>query len=182
MKRVMEDTHDRSEGDGCASCSAGQPEAPGRRTFLQTAGCFAGVLALAGLWGGDAQALAVSFAAGTQSGNERTYPLPLSDGVTVDRDAQVILVRVSGRIVAMALACPHQNAAVKWLENDHRFQCTRHDSQYTPEGTYTSGRATRNMDRFPIRRDGATLHVDVTRVFHSDQDGAGWAAASVQVP
>jgi Rieske Fe-S protein len=63
--------------------------------------------------------------------------------------------------------------------NDHRFQCTHHDSKYTPDGTYTSGRATRNMDRFPIRRDGATLHVDVTRVFHSDQDAAGWAAASV---
>jgi nitrite reductase/ring-hydroxylating ferredoxin subunit len=163
--------HDEDDCTGCDGTS--------RRAFLQTAGCFATTLALFGLVGGDASALDVTFLAGTQAGNERTYPVPAADGVTVDRDAQVIIARVNGRVAAMALSCPHQNAAVKWLEKDHRFQCTRHDSQYTPDGTYTSGRATRNMDRFPIRRDGSTLHVDVTKVFHSDQDPAGWAAASV---
>jgi nitrite reductase/ring-hydroxylating ferredoxin subunit len=166
----MKDEHE------CGGCG---PADRDRRAFLQTAGCLAGTLAILGLVGADASALDVSFVAGTQAGNERTYPVPAADGVTIDREAQVIIARSSGRIAAMALSCPHQNAAVKWLPNDHRFQCTRHDSKYTPDGTYTSGRATRNMDRFPIRRDGATLHVDVTRVFHSDQDAAGWAAASV---
>lgn len=181
MTRRMEHTRDTFPEGRCTSCASGGPEAPDRRAFLQSAGCLAGTLALLGLGARDAFALDVSFATGTQSGNERAYPVPFSDGVTVDRDAQVIIVRASGRIVALALACPHQNAAVKWLENDHRFQCTRHDSQYQPDGVYTSGRATRNMDRFPIRRDGTTLHVDVTRVFHSDQELAGWAAASVAV-
>ena len=55
-------------------------------------------------------------------------------------------------VYAFALACPHENAAVKWVAKEQRFQCTRHDSRYTPEGQYTSGRATRNLDRFPIRR------------------------------
>jgi hypothetical protein len=27
------------------------------------------------------------------------------------------------------------------------FQCTNHDSEYTPDGTYTKGHATRNLDR-----------------------------------
>ena len=173
--RTLLITNDRGR---CPSPN-GQPT--DRRTFLHSAGCLAGALAFIGLTGDDALATTVSFATGAQTGNERTYPVPDADGVTVDREAQVIIARASGRVVAMALSCPHQNAAVKWLPNDHRFQCTRHDSQYQPDGVYTSGRATRNMDRFPIRREGATLHVDVTRVFHSDQDPAGWTAAAITV-
>jgi hypothetical protein len=46
-------------------------------------------------------------------------------------------------------------------------------------GVYTSGRATRNLDRFPIARDGDTIVVDIGRVYRSDQDAAGWAAAHV---
>ena len=78
-------------------------------------------------------------------------------------------------------ACPHEHAAVKWVAKDGRFQCSKHDSRYTPEGTYTSGRATRNLDRFPIRREGDTIVVTVDRVFRSDQDSAGWTAASVGI-
>jgi len=172
MKRTLDEL-------ACGDCSH---EGSDRRAFLRSAGCFATTFALMGLLGKDMAAHDISFVTGSQAGNERTYPVPAADGVTIDRDAQVIIARSSGRVVAMALACPHQNAAVKWLANDHRFQCTRHDSQYQPDGVYTSGRATRNMDRFPIRLDGTTLHVDVTRVFHSDQDPAGWSAASVPIP
>ncbi|HEX6974446.1 MAG TPA: Rieske (2Fe-2S) protein [Vicinamibacterales bacterium] len=164
----------------CQGCDGPRVDAE-RREFLRAAGCFATALTVLGLTGADLSALDVSFATGVQAGNERVYPMPAADGVTIDRDAQVIIARANGKVAAMALSCPHQNAAVKWLPNDHRFQCTRHDSQYTPEGVYTSGRATRNMDRFPIRRDGSNLRVDITKVFHSDQDAAGWAAASVPV-
>ena len=107
--------------------------------------------------------------------------IPPADGATINRDTQVILVRFQNHIVALALACPHQNAAVKWLPTDGRFQCSKHDSRYTPEGVHTAGRATRNMDRFPITRDGAFVVVDVSRVFRSDQDAAGWATASIAV-
>jgi len=146
-----------------------------RREFLQTAGCFGAFLVALGLPAGAP----VTFAEGAQAGNQRRYPIPGTDGVTIDRDAQVILVRASGKLMAMALACPHQNAAVKWIAAEQRFQCTRHDSKYQPDGVYTSGRATRNMDRYPIQKDGASVLVDVTRVYHSDQDAGGWAAAFV---
>lgn len=139
------------------------------------------MLSLAALGLGDLLGLPVASVEGQQSGNERSYPIPAADGVNIDRTAQVILVRFEGKAYAMALACPHENAAVKWIAKDHRFQCTRHDSQYTPQGTYTSGRATRNMDRFPIRRSGDALVVTVDRVHHSDADPAGWAAAHVDL-
>jgi nitrite reductase/ring-hydroxylating ferredoxin subunit len=99
--------------------------------------------------------------------------------VSIDREQQIIITRFDGHVCALALACPHQNAAVKWLAVDHRFQCTKHDSVYRPDGAYTSGRATRNLDRFPIRRDGDSIVVDVTRVFRSDTDAAAWSAAVV---
>jgi hypothetical protein len=44
-----------------------------------------------------------------------------------------------------------------------------------------SGRATRNLDRMPIRKDGSMIHVDTAHVFESDKDAAGWNAATVTV-
>jgi nitrite reductase/ring-hydroxylating ferredoxin subunit len=129
----------------------------------------------------ESEALTVSCVEGTPEGNEQRYPLPAADGVTIDSRAQVILVRYAGHVYAMALACPHEHAAVKWMSRDGRFQCSKHDSRYSPEGTYTSGRATRNLDRFPIRRDGDAIVVTVDRVFRSDQDSAGWNAAAVSL-
>jgi Rieske Fe-S protein len=124
-----------------------------------------------------------SEAAGLPAGNgqERTYPIPTSDGVTIDREAQVILVRRQQEVYAFNLSCPHQNAAVRWNADGQRFQSSRHDSRYTMDGTHTSGRATRNMDRFPIHRSGDTLVVDVSHILRSDQDAAAWAAAHVSL-
>jgi nitrite reductase/ring-hydroxylating ferredoxin subunit len=130
----------------------------------------------------DASALPVSFVTAEVADTERRYPVPAADGVNIDRSAQVILVRAGKNVYAMALACPHENAAVKWLGKDHRFQCSKHDSRYSPDGTHTEGRATRNMDRFPVRLDGTSVVVRTDRVFRSDQDGAGWNSAHVELP
>jgi Rieske Fe-S protein len=130
----------------------------------------------------DGWPLPVTFVTAETAGPERTYPVPAADGVSIDRGAQVILVRAGRSVYAMALACPHQKAAVKWLEKDHRFQCSKHDSRYTADGTYTSGRATRNLDRFPIRLEGDTILVATDRVYRSDQDQGAWSAAHAELP
>jgi Rieske Fe-S protein len=150
-----------------------------RREFLQSVGCFAGVLAALGV-SADVLAAPVTFVDGGQ-GTEKTYPIPPADGVSIDRAAQVILVRSNGHVFAFALSCPHQNAAVKWVPQHNQFECTKHDSHYTADGTHVSGRATRNMDRMPIKKDGAVVHVDTAHVFESDKDAAGWNAAQVPV-
>ena len=90
-------------------------------------------------------------------------------------------MREKQNVYAFNLSCPHQNAAVRWNAGGQRFQCSRHDSKYLPNGTYTSGRATRNMDRFPIRRAGANIVVDTSGIIRSDQNAAAWAAAVVRV-
>ena len=132
-----------------------------RRAFLKQGGC--GVFTLAALGLSGDLVLPVSAIAGSGSGPERSYPIPTADSVNIDRKAQVILVRYANRMYAFALACPHEHAAVKWLAKDHRFQCTKHDSQYTPDGKYTSGKATRNLDRFPVRKEGSAVIVTMDR-------------------
>jgi Rieske Fe-S protein len=149
-----------------------------RREFIETIGCFTGALAAMGI-SRDVLAPPVTIIDSDQAGADKTYPIPATDGVSVDRAAQVILVRASGHVYAFALSCPHQNAAVKWVPQHNQFECTKHDSHYTADGTHVSGRATRNLDRMPITKDGTAVHVDTAHVFESDKDAAGWNAATV---
>ncbi len=142
------------------------------------------VAAMAGvpLWPETAAPLPVVAGTAAQAGpDERSYPLPLADGVTIDRDTQVIVVRLQQKLYAFNLACPHENTALRWKPRDGRFQCPRHESQYQPDGTFISGRATRNMDRFAVKRAGDELVVDLNRLFHSDQAPQDWSSAALSV-
>jgi nitrite reductase/ring-hydroxylating ferredoxin subunit len=154
-----------------------------RRDFLRAGGCFALALAAIGLPSSLAGLPVVEMtgAAAGPGSNEKRYNLPTSDSVNIDHGTQVILIRFQNSVYAFALACPHEHAAVKWLSKDKRFQCSKHDSQYTPNGTYTTGHATRNLDRFAIRKEDASVFVDLHRWFESDKDPAGWASAVVQL-
>jgi nitrite reductase/ring-hydroxylating ferredoxin subunit len=164
----------------CTGCGHSED----RREFLREAALLAtGILVGLGLTPARAAALAVRYAKGRrESGrSEVTYPIPAADGATIDKDNQVILVRFHGVAYAFALSCPHQNTALRWLDDEGRFQCPKHKSRYQPDGIFISGRATRNMDRLPIRSDGKQLIVDVDHVFESDKDPAGWAAAGAKL-
>lgn len=152
-----------------------------RRVFLQAGGCLAMAIAAAAALPRELLARPIATVTGSGSGQERMYAIPATDGVSIDHTDGLILVRNQNHVFAFNLSCPHQNAAVRWVENAHRFQCTKHDSQYQPDGVYTSGRATRNMDRLPIRRSGASVVVSLDRLIQSDTDPAAWAAAVVTV-
>jgi nitrite reductase/ring-hydroxylating ferredoxin subunit len=151
-----------------------------RRDFLRAGGCFVMALAAFGL-PISLSALPITETAGSGSANEKRYPIPAGDAVNIDHSAQVILVRFQNNIYAFSLACPHEHAAIKWVQKEHRFQCTKHDSKYQPNGTYTSGRATRNLDRFVVRKEDTSVVVDLQHWFESDRNASGWAAAFVSV-
>ena len=155
----------------------------GRREFLREGAAIApGALAALGLDARAATALPVTFRGpDAASGDERTYPVPATDGATIDRDNQVIVVRFENKAYAFLLACPHQNTALRWLAAERRFQCPRHESKYRPDGSFIEGRATRNMDRFAIKGGSGSLVVDLGRWFQSDTQKAEWAAAVVQL-
>jgi Rieske Fe-S protein len=148
----------------------------GRRRFLQGIG-FASLAVLTGL--GVPRSVAIAMtpvparARRVLAGNP-TYPIPATDGVQIDRDQEVILVRWQGALYAFNLSCPHQRTALRWNQGDGQFQCPKHHSKYRPDGTFVSGRATRGMDRFSVTRAGDEIVVDVSAMHKEDQDRAGW--------
>jgi len=171
---------DTARPDGCGQCdSLGD-----RREFLREAAALAAAALLTlGVTGRAAAAIPIGRATGRRDRwtADLRYPIPEGDSVSIDKEHEVILVRNQGSVYAFALSCPHQNTALRWMEEDKRFQCPKHKSRYQPDGTFISGRATRNMDRLPIKRDGANVVVDPDHVFESDKDQAGWNSAVVKV-
>ncbi len=167
--------HTDRDHEPCTRCAGSDT----RRDFLKHAATLVSG-AIVGMTGvpGSAEALAVSAGAPVgAAGSELTYPIPAADGATVDHDNGVIIVRYQGKVFAFNLSCPHENAAVRWKAAVNRFECSRHDSKYEPNGAYTSGRATRNMDRFALKRTGNNIVVDVSKLIQSDTEKAQWEAA-----
>jgi Rieske Fe-S protein len=115
------------------------------------------------------------------NGSEHSYPVPAQDGASIDRDNQVILVRWQSHLHAFALSCPHQNTALRWIDTEGRFQCPKHHSKYQPDGVFISGRATRGMDRYALRREGDSVAMNIDKLYRDDRDNAGWLAASIQL-
>ena len=116
---------------------------------------------------------------------DASYPVVDIDGVELDPSHKAFpvpaAVRYQGKVMAFNLACPHENTALRWKQASGKFECSKHNSRYTPDGKFIDGRATRNMDRLPITRDGANIVVDLSRMIKSDEKSAEWAASVVAV-
>lgn len=168
-----------SASHDCTECPLHAPTS--RLDFLKQLGvAVAGATVLLGGSARDASALAVRIGhALFVHGDDVTYDIPASDGATIDKDNQVILVRDGNQVYAFSLSCPHQNTALKWLPDDHIFQCPKHKSRYKPNGTFISGRATRGMDRLPIRKQDNHIVVNPNIVYQQDKDPKQWDAAVV---
>ena len=167
------------EGSPCGGCVATD-----RRAFLLDA-IKAGVAALValGVAPGAAEATPlrwISAWGGTRQ--EKLYPVPSGDGVQIDKDNEVILARVGKAVYAFALACPHQNTALRWEAGDNRFQCPKHKSRYRPDGTFIEGRATRSMDRYAVKLAGTNVSVDIDTLYQEDLDLAHWQQAVITLP
>jgi nitrite reductase/ring-hydroxylating ferredoxin subunit len=155
----------------CSECPVG--DVIERREFLRGA--------MVGVIGTLALPMRTSFESGVSFGAEKGYPIPAPDAVSIDKDESVIIANIGGRAYAFSLACPHQNTALRWDADDHRFQCPKHHSRYQADGTFIEGRATRGMDRFAIRRDGAQLLVDLDTLYRQDENADQWKAAFVSL-
>jgi cytochrome b6-f complex iron-sulfur subunit len=101
--------------------------------------------------------------------------------VTVDKAREVILVRHEQTVYAFGLSCPHQKTPLRWSQADGRFQCPKHKSMFKADGAFMDGRATRNMDRYAIRRDGGNVIVDLGKLYREDENRDEWIAAVVRL-
>jgi nitrite reductase/ring-hydroxylating ferredoxin subunit len=159
--------------DACGGCDIG------RRAFLRDATIAAAAMAAIGSTAG---AMPVRMIEAIDSSKaDAKYPIPAKDGVSIDKDKEVILARNGKNVYAFSLSCPHQNTALRWNDGAHQFQCPKHKSLYSADGVYQSGRATRSMDRFAVTKDGANIVVNLDKLYEEDQDGAMWKAASISV-
>jgi len=175
MRNRFEVSRDSAESSGCGGCRS-------RRQFLgESATILAALAATMGLSARQVSAWALVEIAPTASqGDTLTYPIPASDGASIDYTNQVILARWQGDVFAFNLACPHQNTALKWRADHRQFECPRHHSKYTAEGVFISGRATRNMDRFSLTRNGNSVVVTLDALWRSDENTAKWNGAFVK--
>lgn len=174
----MNDRSNEVMHDDCHSC----PIAPNRREFVRDAAIgVAGVLATLGL-SHSAAALPVSMiSALARAATNVTYVIPAADGVQIDRDNEVILVRWQKAVYAFNLSCPHQRTALRWNNSAKEFQCPKHKSKYTPSGSFISGRATRGMDRLAIKRQSNAVIVDVDEMYQEDENESQWKVALVKL-
>jgi Rieske Fe-S protein len=152
----------------------------GRRAFLRDAAlAAAGIAASLGI-AGEAGASTLRFIEALERRqDERSYPIPAADGVQIDKQESIIVARLGNKAWAFSLACPHQNTALRWQPTESRFVCPKHKSRYAADGKYISGRATRSMDRFAVRRVANTLVVNLDKLYQQTEDPTGWALAVV---
>jgi nitrite reductase/ring-hydroxylating ferredoxin subunit len=114
------------------------------------------------------------------AGGWRQYQVPTSDGVYVDSANDLLLARAGGSVYALSARCTHRGSArVAWQQSAGRFQCPKHKAIFSRDGVLQSGKPSRSLDRFAIRRNGMAIDVDLTTVFQEDLDPAAWEAALV---
>jgi nitrite reductase/ring-hydroxylating ferredoxin subunit len=162
----------------CAVCRA----VASRRDFLREAMSLIACAAALGPVPSSSLGLPVKVTAALRIlGSQAVYPIPQQDGATIDREHEAIVVRYQGRVYAFGLSCPHQRTALRWQEEERRFQCPKHKSTFQPDGAFIAGRATRAMDRYALRRDGDTVVVDLSTLLQEDKDRERWGQAVVQL-
>jgi nitrite reductase/ring-hydroxylating ferredoxin subunit len=167
-----------AESDACSNC-----ELQSRRSFVAraTAAIAMATVLMPGVARASALPRVVMRPTPRALDGAVRLPIPTSDGATIDVPNEIILVRIGTQCMAFALSCPHQRAMLRTKRGDSSFQCPKHKSEYRADGTFVRGRATRNMDRYQIRRDGAELVVDTDSLIKSDEASAAWVAAVVAV-
>lgn len=112
---------------------------------------------------------------------ERSYAVPSLDGVFIDEANDVILARWQNRAYAFSIKCPHKGARLTWRPSEGRVYCPKHKARFGADGHHISGRGSRALDRFPLRRVGATLVVDTSEPLRADRDADRWASATVSL-
>ena len=173
----------------CGGCSLhdalNAPAAIERREFLRAGALALASLGMLGLGARTADAMPAIREVSpltSRTGDrhdEKRYAIPTVDGASIDKDNNVIIARAAGKIYAFSLGCPHQNTSLRWSADDKQFMCPKHKSHYRPDGTFIDGRATRDMDRLAVRRDGQALVVEVDTLYQQDLNTAQWTAAFI---
>ena len=166
-----------SGDERCGEC----PIATGRRRFLRDTGlAVIAALVASGLRPGFALAGAVAEIRPVRTrGALCSYVIDANDGVMIDVANEVILARSRGKVYAFSLRCPHKGTRLVWHEEESRIFCPKQKARFLAEAQHVSGRKTRDLDRYAIRREGREVVVDTDTVFREDGDNSRWQSAVI---
>ncbi|MEP6494643.1 MAG: Rieske 2Fe-2S domain-containing protein [bacterium] len=175
----------RMEGQNTPTADCDTCPLVGRRSFLRDAAAIAAsVLVALGAAPAGAMAAPIEFVSALGGSREdKSYPIPAKDGTQIDKDNSTIITRWQGKVYVFSLGCPHQNTVLRWYEKDNAFECPKHHSRFDAAGVYVkdSGRATRDMDRFVVRKDGNNVVANLDKLLQQDENEADWKVAFVTV-
>ena len=178
--RTNADSTDRRDAQSCEGC----PVATGRRAFLRDAAlAAAAALAAVGVVNPAAAfAEAVREIAPTTARLlERTYAIPAADGVSIDVANSVLLARWENRLYAFSLKCPHKGARLEWRASEARVFCPKHKARFLANGSHVSGRGSRDLDRFRMRRAASGVVVDLGQLLRQDREPEAWQSAALSL-
>ncbi len=165
----------------CPQCGS-EDDLSSRRDFLHQAGSLFACFAALGVVPGDSVGFTVRLTTALRrAGAEALYPIPKEDGANIDRDRELILVRYQDRVYAFGLSCPHQRTALRWEQEERSFRCPKHKSTFQLDGALISGRATRSLDRYALRREADSVIVDLSALLQEDRDRERWVEAVVRL-
>jgi nitrite reductase/ring-hydroxylating ferredoxin subunit len=166
-----------NDNSRCGECALATAS---RRAFLRDLGLMVvGALAV-GSTAKPALALADSVTtidAARRRANQRMYALPTSDSIAIDADSEVIIARWQNRVYAFSLRCPHRGTRLEWLGDERRIFCPKHKARFRTDGSHESGRQSRDLDRYDLRREGGMLVVDLDALRRADREPQAWGAA-----
>ena len=92
-------------------------------------------------------------------GRVSELPEPGSSPVNSPR-VKLWLSNTEGGVMALYKVCTHLGCLYNWREQEGKFVCPCHGSQFQPDGEYIKGPAPRSLDRFVVQAvDPATQQV-----------------------
>ena len=88
----------------------------------------------------------------------------LPDTVYPYRSGQLYLVRFrDGGFLAISLKCTHLGCSVRWIEDDQKFVCPCHASQFDRKGNVLSPPAPRALDIYEVYLEDGLIKVDLNK-------------------
>jgi cytochrome b6-f complex iron-sulfur subunit len=88
--------------------------------------------------------------------------LQQDQGWALDTNNKILLLNLSGAIIALTSVCTHASCSTDWEYNtgDNQFLCKCHNSTFGTDGMVIDGPATAPLTLFEVTQDGNTLTIN----------------------
>ncbi len=105
------------------------------------------------------------------------------DSVTAIRRGHFYLSRLEdGGFLALSRKCTHLGCTVPWVEENRKFECPCHASNFDIKGDVTNPPAPRALDLHPVYIENNVVMVDTSKLIKRSQFRPGQAKYPEEIP